>query len=58
MSIIKQNVASTIKQNMVAFFNGSKTVENDYDQFLADLEAQGLSKLVEYYQTAYDAQYK
>ena len=58
MSIIKQNVATTIKQYMVAFFNGTKTVEADYDAFLADLEAQGLGKLVEMYQTAYDAQYK
>ena len=58
MSIIKTNVASTIKQNMVAFFNGTKTVEADYDAFLSDLEAQGLGKLVEMYQTAYDAQYK
>lgn len=58
MSIIKQNVATTIKQNMIAFFNGTKTVEADYDAFLADLDAQGLGKLVEFYQNAYDAQYK
>jgi hypothetical protein len=58
MSVLKTNVASTIKQNMVAFFNGTKTVEADYDAFLADLEAQGLGKLVEMYQAAYDAQYK
>lgn len=58
MSIIKQNVATTIKQNMVAFFNGTKTVENDYDAFLQALEDQGLSTLVGYYQAAYDAQYK
>ena len=58
MSIIKQNVATTIKQNMIAFFNGTKTVEADYDAFLADLEAQGLGTLVEFYQNAYDAQYK
>ena len=58
MSIIKQNVATTIKQNMIAFFNGTKTVEADYDAFLADLDAQGLDVLVEFYQNAYDAQYK
>ena len=58
MSIIKQNVATTIKQNMIAFFNGTKTIEADYDAFLADLDAQGLGKLVEFYQNAYDAQYK
>ena len=58
MSIIKQNVASTIKQNMIAFFNGTKTVENDYDAFLEELEAQGIFRLTEIYQAAYDAQYK
>ena len=47
--IVKTNVANTIKQNMVAFFNGTKTVEADYDAFLSDLEAQGLGKLVEMY---------
>ena len=43
---------------MFAFFTGTKTVEADYDAWLADLEAQGLSTLVNFYQTAYDAQYK
>ena len=58
MSIIKQNLATTIKQEMIAFFNGTKSVETDYDAFLNTLEDQGLSKLVEFYQNAYDAQYK
>ena len=58
MSIIKQNVASTIKQYMVAFFNGTKTIDADYDAFLSNLDSQGLGKLVEMYQAAYDAQYK
>jgi putative aldouronate transport system substrate-binding protein len=58
MSIIKQNLATTIKQEMIAFFNGTKSVETDYDAFLQTLEDQGLSKLVEFYQNAYDAQYK
>ena len=58
LSLLKADLSNTIKENMIAFFNGTKTVENDYDAFLADLEAQGLSRLVEYYQNAYDAQYK
>ena len=58
MSLLKANLSNTIKENMVAFFNGTKTVENDYDAFLAELEAQGLSRLVEMYQKSYDEQYK
>lgn len=58
MSVIKTNLSNTIKEGMFAFFTGTKTVEADYDAWLADLEAQGLSTLVNFYQTAYDAQYK
>ena len=58
MSVIKTNLSNTIKEGMFAFFTGTKTVEADYDAWLADLEAQGLSTLVGFYQTAYDAQYK
>ena len=58
MSIIKTNLSNTIKEGMFAFFTGTKSVEADYDAWLAELEAQGLSTLVGYYQAAYDAQYK
>ena len=57
MSLIKSTLANTIKEGMLAFFTGSKTVEADYDQFLADLETNGLSRLTEIYQEAYDVQY-
>jgi hypothetical protein len=43
---------------MIAFFNGTKTVEKDYDAFLAELDAQGLGRLVEMYQNSYNNQYK
>ncbi len=58
MSLLKANLSNTVKENMIAFFNGTKTVEKDYDAFLAELEGQGLARLVEMYQTSYDAQYK
>lgn len=57
MAVIKANLSNTIKEGMFAFFNGTKTMD-DYDAWLADLEAQGLSTLVSIYQAAYDAQYK
>ena len=58
MSVLKANLNNTIKEGMFAFFNGTKTIANDYDAWMSDLEAQGLSKLIEYYQNAYNAQYK
>ena len=58
MSVLKANLSTTIKEGMIAFFNGTKSVETDYDAWLADLESQGLSQLVEIYQNAYNPQYK
>jgi len=58
MAVIKANLVNTVKEGMFAFFNGTKTVANDYDAWLAELETQGLSTLVGFYQNAYDAQYK
>ena len=58
MSLLKANLSNTIKENMIAFFNGTKTVEKDYDAFLAELDAQGLGRLVEMYQNSYNTQYK
>lgn len=58
MAIIKANLSSSIKTGMAAFFNGTRDVETEFDSWLAELEAQGLSRLLEIYQTAYDQQYK
>ncbi len=58
MSVIKANLSNSIKQGMFAFFSGAKTLENDYDAWIAELEANGLNDLIGFYQTAYDAQYK
>lgn len=58
MAIIKANLSNTIKEGMFAFFTGSRNTDADFDAWLADLDAQGLPKLIEMYQAAYDAQYK
>ena len=58
MAIIKANLSNTIKEGMFAFFTGSRNMDADFDAWLADLDAQGLPKLIEMYQAAYDAQYK
>lgn len=57
MAVIKANLVNTIKEGMFAFFNGTKSMD-EYDAWLAELEAQGLSTLIGYYQNAYDTQYK
>ena len=58
MAVMKANLSNTIKEGMFAFFTGTKTVEADYDAWLATLDAQGLGTLIEMHQAAYDAQYK
>ena len=58
MSVIKANLSNSIKQGMFAFFNGTKTLDKDYDAWISELEANGPKDLMGYYQSAYDAQYK
>lgn len=58
MSVLKANLSTSIKEGMIAFFNGTRNVETDYDAWLGELEAQGLSALIGIYQDAYDTQYK
>lgn len=58
MSVLKANLSNVIKEGMFAFFTGAKDVATEYDAWVETLEANGLSQLVEFYQKAYDAQYK
>ena len=58
MSVLKANLSATIKEGMISFFNGTKSIDDEYDAWLATLESQGLPQLVEIYQNAYNAQYK
>ena len=58
MSVLKANLSATIKEGMISFFNGTKSIDDDYDAWLAALESQGLPQLIEIYQNAYSAQYK
>jgi putative aldouronate transport system substrate-binding protein len=58
MMIAMTEINSTLMEAITGFINGTLSVENDYDQFLIDLENKGLPLLTEYYQKAYDAQWK
>lgn len=58
MSVMKAELNTAIKEGMTAFMTGSRDVDAEYDNWMAELESKGLSSLVEYYQNAYDAQYK
>lgn len=57
MSVMKAELNTAIKEGMTAFMTGTRDVDAEYDAFVADLEAKGLSDLIGYYQAAYDAQY-
>lgn len=58
MMVIKTELNNAIREGLTAFMTGAKDVDADYDAFLADLDAKGAKTLVEYYQKAYDAQFK
>lgn len=58
MMVMKTELNSAMREGMTAFMTGAKDVDADYDAFLADLENKGLSKLVEFYQKGYDAQFR
>ncbi|MEG0766652.1 MAG: extracellular solute-binding protein [Clostridia bacterium] len=58
MSIIKAELSTAIKEGMIAFMSGARDIDAEYATFLTDLEAKGLTKLIEMHQAAYSAQYK
>ena len=55
MALIKATLDSTQKEWLAAFVTGEKSVEADWDAYLAALEAQSLTRYLELLQNAYDA---
>jgi len=45
-------------QMFAAFVTGQMDVNTQWDQYLAELETNGLSRFLQIYQEAYDAKYK
>lgn len=57
LSLLSTELSSYVKEGITAFMTGNSDVEQ-YEQWLAEAKTLGLDKLIEYYQAAYDAQYK
>ncbi len=58
MSVAKVEVGNLIKEYVPGFMSGAFSIEDEYDDFLANLEAAGMPMLLEKHQAAYDAQFK
>ncbi|HML46920.1 MAG TPA: extracellular solute-binding protein [Clostridia bacterium] len=58
MSVIKAELATAIKEGMVAFMTGSRDADTQFDAWVGELQAKGLDTLISMHQAAYDAQYK
>ena len=57
LGLLGTELSSFIKEGVTAFMTGNNSVDN-YESWLQEANDLGLQKLIEYYQTAYDAQYK
>lgn len=57
MSMLNTELSGYVKEGLTAFMTGNSKVD-DYENWLKEANALGLDKLIEYYQAAYDAQYK
>lgn len=57
LGLLSTELNSFIKEGITAFMTGNNSVDN-YEEWLKELDALGMSKLIELYQKAYEAQYK
>ncbi len=57
LGLLTTELSSFVKEGITAFMTGNNNVE-DYESWLKEANDLGLTKLLEIYQTAYDAQYK
>ena len=58
LMIMRTELINIIREYMTAFMRGDKSIDADYDNFLNQLKAQGMDTMIEYYQKAYDNQFK
>lgn len=54
MSLVKSTLQPSQNEWLAQFVTGSKSVDNDWDAYLAAMESQGLSEYLELLQKAYD----
>lgn len=55
INTVKGDIDTVYAEYRAAFITGTKDIDADWDAYLADLEAAGLSTYMEAYQAAYDA---
>ena len=55
MSLVKSTLQPAQNEWLAQFVTGSKSVENDWEAYLAAMESQGLSEYLQLLQNAYDA---
>lgn len=55
---LKTNIKTFINENIAAFITGHKDLNKDWDSYVKQLDNQGLQRLLEIDQKAYDAVYK
>lgn len=58
LAIIQTGLTDFLKENMVAFMTGNKSLDSDWDAYAAEFENLNVSRALEIMQTAYDRQYK
>lgn len=57
-STVKVDFAKYLRQSVVKFIVGNISIDNDWDEYVANLEQLGLSDIIALRQMAYDRQYK
>ena len=57
LGLLSTELSSFVKEGITAFMTGNNSVDN-YDEWLKEADTLGLNKLIEFYQAAYDDQYK
>ena len=55
MSLVKSTLQPSQNEWLAQFVTGAKSVETDWEEYLAAMENQGLSEYLQLLQDAYDA---
>ncbi|MFV0400529.1 MAG: extracellular solute-binding protein [Oscillospiraceae bacterium] len=58
VAMMKTQIKDYVDEQIVLFLSGNRSIENDWDSYVAEYENLGLTRYLEIMQTAYDRQYK
>ena len=56
-SALYSEISSYVEESVARFVTGDRDIDAEWDSYLADLEAMGLERFLELFQTNYDRQY-